>query len=104
MRRPQHGRAEHLRDFLVAAIRKSEALRSAGKGHSGKGHCGRIDHHQLVSPTTGAYWIVILSRGIEALSSAALTSTFLTLIWTASDEGKVLAPSDTTVTSMVPTL
>jgi hypothetical protein len=42
--------------------------------------------------TSGAKWIVKMSRGRNAFSSAALTSSFFALVMKASSSGKVLRP------------
>ncbi|MEY9436636.1 hypothetical protein ABIF14_003727 [Bradyrhizobium elkanii] len=57
-----------------------------------------------VLSTSGANQIVIMSRGMNAFSSAALTSSRFALGMKESSSLKTFLPSDTTVTRMSPTL
>ena len=54
--------------------------------------------------TSGANWIDILSFGMKFFSSAALTSSFLTLSTNVSGSAKLLTPSEIAVTWASPTL
>ena len=54
--------------------------------------------------TSGANWMLILSFGMNAFSSAALTSSFFTLSTKVSPSAKLLTPSEMTFTWASPTL
>ena len=54
--------------------------------------------------TSGANWMLTLSFGMKAFSSAALTSSFFALRTKLSPQREVFTPSEMTVTWMSPTL